>query len=105
MSAPACFIFHTTIHDREAIAPYLASAMATVTAFGGRRLLMGGPATAVEGKAPEGLTVILEFPSKATAEAWYASPAYQAILGIRLGASTSDAYLVETVAQSIIRPE
>lgn len=98
MSVPAYFIFHTTIHDREAIAPYLASAMATVTAFGGRRLLMGGPATAVEGDAPGGMTVILEFPDKATAEAWYASPAYQAILGIRLGASTSDAYLLEAVA-------
>lgn len=98
MSAPAYFIFHTTIHDREAIAPYLAQALATVTAFGGRRLLMGGPATAIEGKVPEGLTVILEFPDKATAEAWYASPAYQAILGIRLGASKSDAYLVEAVA-------
>lgn len=98
MSAPAYFIFHTTIHDREAIAPYLATAMTTVTAFGGRRVLMGGPATVVEGEAPEGMTVILEFPSKATAEAWYASPVYQAILGIRLGASRSDAYLVEAVA-------
>lgn len=98
MSAPAYFIFHTTIHDREAIAPYLASAMETVAPFGGRRLLMGGPATAVEGEAPEGITVILEFPSKAAAEAWYASPVYQAILGIRLGSSTSDAYLVESLA-------
>ncbi|WP_370677159.1 DUF1330 domain-containing protein [Pleomorphomonas sp. PLEO] len=98
MSAPAYFIFHTTIDDHEAIAPYLASAMATVTAFGGRRLLMGGPATAVEGEAPAGMTVILEFPGKAAAEAWYASPVYQEIIGIRLGASTSDAYLVEAVA-------
>ena len=98
MSAPAYFIFHTTIHDREAIAPYLASAMATVTAFGGRRVLMGGLATAVEGGAPQGMTVILEFPDKPTAEAWYASPEYQAILGIRLAASKSDAYLVESVA-------
>jgi uncharacterized protein (DUF1330 family) len=98
MTAPASFIFHTTIHDRGAIAPYLAAAMETVAAFGGRRILMSGPAFPVEGKAPEGLTVILEFPSKAIAEAWYASPAYQAILGIRLGASTSIAYLVEAIA-------
>ena len=34
--------------------------------------------------APEGMTVILEFPDRPTAEAWYASPAYQAILGHRL---------------------
>lgn len=98
MSAPAYVIFHTIIHDQEAMAPYLASAMGTVAPFGGRRLLMGGPATAVEGEAPEGLTVILEFPSRAAAEAWYASPEYQAIVGIRLGASKSDAYLVEAVA-------
>lgn len=98
MSTPAYFIFHTTIHDREAIAPYLATAMTTVTAFGGRRLLIGGPATAVEGDAPEGMTVILEFSDKATAEAWYASPEYQAIVGIRLGASKSVAYFVEAVA-------
>lgn len=42
--------------------------------------------------------VIVEFPDKATADAWYASPEYQAILGIRLGASQSDAYLIEAVA-------
>jgi uncharacterized protein (DUF1330 family) len=98
MSAPACFIFHTTIHDRERIAPYLATAMSTVTAFGGRRVLMGGPATPVEGEVPEGVTVILEFPDKATAEAWYASPDYQAILGLCLASSQSIAYLVEAVA-------
>lgn len=54
MSAPAYFIFHITIHDRAAIAPNLNTAMATVIAHGGRRVLMSGPATAVEGKAPGG---------------------------------------------------
>jgi uncharacterized protein (DUF1330 family) len=98
MSAPAYFIFHTTIHDHERIAPYLATAMSTVKAFGGRRVLMGGPATPVEGEAPKGMTVILEFPDKATAEAWYASPDYQAILGLRLSSSDSIAYLVEAAA-------
>ena len=66
-----------------------------MTAFGGRRLLMGGPATAVEGTAPEGMTVILEFPDRATAEAWYASPGYQAILPLRTNNSHSAAFIVE----------
>lgn len=98
MSVPAFFIFHTTIHDHARIAPYLAEAMATVTAFAGRRVLIGGPATAVEGEAPEGMTVILEFPDRPTAEAWYASPAYQAILGHRLASTKGCAYLVEAAA-------
>lgn len=98
MSTPAWFVFHVTIKDHDGLAPYSAEVGETVVAFGGRRILMGGPAAPVEGDAPEGLMVVLEFPDRSTAEAWYNSPAYQAILGHRLASTTGCAYLVEAAA-------
>lgn len=41
--------------------------------------------------------VVLEFPSRASAEAWYASDAYQAVLSIRLSSSRSQFIIVDAV--------
>lgn len=98
MSKPAYFVFHVTIHDRAGLEPYSARVGATVAAFGGRRLLLGGSAVPVEGEAPDGAMVVLEFPDRAAAEAWYASPDYQAILSYRHAATDGRAYLVEAAA-------
>ena len=42
-------------------------------------------------------TVIIEFPSRADAEAWYASKAYQEILPIRRESMDANAVLVDGV--------
>jgi uncharacterized protein (DUF1330 family) len=100
MSAPAYFVFEFTITDREGFAPYAAKVAETVAAFGGRRVVMGGKVRPVEGDAPKGSIVVLAFPDMTTAEAWYASPNYQAILGYRLASATGNAWLVEGVSPS-----
>lgn len=97
MSTPAYFVFEVTITDREGFAPYAAKVEDTIVAFGGRRVVMGGKIRPVEGEAPKGVIVVLAFPDMTAAEAWYASPAYQAILGYRLAAATGNAWLVEGV--------
>lgn len=42
-------------------------------------------------------TVIVEFPSRAMAEAWYQSPAYQKVLPLRLNSTTSNVIIVDGV--------
>jgi uncharacterized protein (DUF1330 family) len=49
----------------------------------------------MEGEMPGQRTVVIEFPDRATAEAWYNSPAYQKILPIRLANSTGAMIIVD----------
>jgi uncharacterized protein (DUF1330 family) len=56
----------------------------TLAPFGGRPLIVADRAEALEGDWRPYRLVVLEFPSVEQARAWYASPAYQEILPIRL---------------------
>ncbi len=98
MSQPAYFVIEVKIHDPEAIKPYQAQVAATYQPFGGERIVAGGVPEAIEGEPPLPRIVILRFPSLEQAHAWHDSPAYQAILGHRLAAAESRAWLVEGVA-------
>ena len=44
----------------------------------------------VEGNWPFTRTVLIEFPSKELARAWYESDEYQAVVGLRHGSATSN---------------
>jgi len=68
---------------------YRDKVVATVEAFGGRFLVRGGDPSLLEGDPPHGRAVILEFDSPEQAQAWYDSPAYQAILTLRLRNATT----------------
>ena len=48
----------------------------------------------VEGSWPFTRTVLIEFPSKELARAWYESDEYQAVVGLRHGAATSNLVIV-----------
>ena len=51
----------------------------------------------LEGEWPHERTVVLEFPSREKAEAWYHSPAYQKILPLRLRCMTSNFVIMDGV--------
>jgi uncharacterized protein (DUF1330 family) len=68
---------------------YRDKVLATVEAFGGRFLIRGGDSRLLEGEEPLGPVVVLEFDSQERAMAWYNSPAYQAILPLRLRNATT----------------
>ena len=81
-AVPAYVVVSVDITDPEGYQSYLPGAGAAVQAHGGR-LLAADPDTAViEGSAGQ-MTVILEFPEKAAAEAWYSSPEYQGVVHLR----------------------
>jgi uncharacterized protein (DUF1330 family) len=78
------------------IVAYLQKIDETLAPFGGRFLIHGGPAEQLEGTWTGDL-IVVEFPDKDSARAWYASPAYQDILPLRTEHSKGDVILVEGV--------
>ena len=83
----------------DAIIEYLQRIDATLEPFGGRYIVHGDRPTVLEGTW-SGDLVILSFPARQSAEAWYASPAYQAILALRTDNSRGDVVLVDGVDES-----
>lgn len=79
-----------------AIVEYLERIDATLTPFGGRFLVHGAQAEVVEGEWP-GHLVVIAFPDLARARAWYASPAYQAILRLRTDNADCVALIIDGV--------
>jgi uncharacterized protein (DUF1330 family) len=75
---------------------YIERIQDTMNPFGGRFLVHNATVDVIEGRWP-GTVVIIEFPDAAQARAWYESPAYQAILPLRLRHIEGDAILVTGV--------
>ena len=90
-------IVQETIKDQAKFDEYRAGVMATLKDFGGKFVVRGGTLTVVEGSWPHARTVIIEFASRAAAEGWYQSPAYQKILPLRLGSADGNFVIVDGV--------
>ena len=88
-------IANVDVTNPEAYADYARQVPATIEQYGGRYLVRGGEQVTKEGEAPLPRTVILEFPSLEQAQAWYDSPEYQGVVGIRHANATNKVYLVE----------
>ena len=78
------------------IVTYLEAIDATLAPFGGRFVIHGGPREALEGACDKDL-IVIAFPDRAAATGWYASPAYRAILPLRLQNSRGAIFLIEGV--------
>lgn len=70
------------VNDRDGYKEYLAAVGPIIAAHGGRVLVAGSGATAVEG-SPGEITIVLEFPTRDALERWYNCQEYQAIIGLR----------------------
>jgi uncharacterized protein (DUF1330 family) len=79
----AYVIVHVNVSNPEAYPEYARQVPASLAPFGGEFLVRGGETTVVEGEMPYARHVVIRFPDRASAEAWYASPDYQRILAIR----------------------
>jgi uncharacterized protein (DUF1330 family) len=97
MTLPAYAVAHLrTVEVGPAITDYLARIDATLAPFDGRFLIHGARPEPLEGDFP-GHLVVIAFPDRARARAWYASPAYQAILPLRTAHSDGVAFLIDGV--------
>ncbi|MFO1086842.1 MAG: DUF1330 domain-containing protein [Reyranellaceae bacterium] len=84
-----------TVKDEAKFAEYRQHVPATIEPFGGKFVVRGGGFTIVEGEWPHPRLVIIEFPSRAAAEGWYRSDAYQKVIGLRLDSTTGNLIIVD----------
>ena len=75
---------------------YLEKVEATFAPYGGKWLVLGQHDEVLEGAWP-GSVVLMEFPDRDSANAWYHSAAYQEILHLRTDNAISDLVLVDQV--------
>ena len=80
---PAYVISRVQIRDADAMRRYVDEAPATVSAFGGRYHFRGSNVEALEGTWEHDRLVVLEFPTKADALAWYESDLYRPLRSLR----------------------
>jgi uncharacterized protein (DUF1330 family) len=78
------------------IVEYLERIDATLAPFGGHFIVHGGDFELLEGSWPGNL-IVIEFPDREQARAWYDSPAYQAVVTLRTGSSDSDVIMIDGV--------
>ncbi len=86
------------IRDHDAMNDYVARVTDTVTAFGGRYVVVGGPWQIVEGDWHPTYPVLIEFPSLERAHEWYSSKLYAPLRDLRHAASVSDAVFFDGAA-------
>jgi len=80
------------ITDPAAYEAYRASVPDIIAAHGGRILVRGGDPQPLDGTMPQRRFVVVEFDSPEAARTFYYSGAYQAVLPVRLDASTSSGF-------------
>jgi uncharacterized protein (DUF1330 family) len=80
-----------------AIVEYLERIDSTLEAFDGHFVVHGDQGEAIEGEWP-GFLIVIEFPNRDQARAWYGSEGYQAILPLRLQNADGEVILVDTVS-------
>lgn len=84
-------IFTEDVTDRDRMNAYAQAAVPTVLGSGGTPVIAGPADDVIEGEWHGNQTVVIEFESVEAARAWYNSEAYQAVVGERHAAATSNA--------------
>ena len=91
----AYLIAQIQIDDREEYGRYEAGFMDIFSQFGGKLLSVDEDPETLEGGWSFTRTVLIEFPAKEDAMAWYDSDAYQALKQHRLAASAANLIMIE----------
>ena len=84
-----------TVNDQAMFDVYRKEVPGTLLPFGGNFIARGGHLTALEGAWPHPRLVIIEFPSRAAAEAWYGSDDYKKIISLRHTSSVGNLVMVD----------
>lgn len=93
----AYVIAQVEITDPQAFERYRAEVPATLAAFGGRFIVRGGASETLEGDWQPKRLVIIEFPDRATAKAWWASQAYAGPKALRQRSARTELIVIDGV--------
>lgn len=94
----AYIISRVSISDSDAMQDYMADAPESVYAYGGRYLVRTGDIEALEGEAAYERVVVVEFPDKEKALAWYNSEDYREMRDLRW--RSADAHIICVPAEA-----
>lgn len=96
-AVPAYAIGHLrSVQATDSIIKYLEQIDSTLEPFEGRFLVHGASPTVLEGQWIGDL-IVIGFPDRARAEAWYHSAAYQRILELRTSSSEGEILIIDGV--------
>ncbi len=82
----------------DAIVAYLEAIDSTLAPYDGHFVIHGGAKEKLEGPC-RGDLIVIAFPGREAAHAWYRSPAYQAILPLRRHNAQGDVFLIDGVGR------
>jgi uncharacterized protein (DUF1330 family) len=91
----AYIIGQITITDPDHYREYAKHTPRLIATHGGRFLVRGGDKTILEGGADARRVVVIEFPDRAAAEAFYNAPDYSGVRAIRMAASEGQLMIVD----------
>jgi uncharacterized protein (DUF1330 family) len=94
---PAYVLAEIEITNPEGYKEYTTQVPATIAKYGGRFVVRGGKATALEGEWPERRRVLIEFPDVAAARKWFDSPEYEKPKAMRQANSKGRLLLLEGI--------
>jgi uncharacterized protein (DUF1330 family) len=90
-------IVNVTVRDPVQYEEYRRLATPTVSDYGGRYLVRGGPVDVREGHWKPSRLVVLEFPTVERAHAWWDSPEYAPAKAIRQSCADTQLVIIEGV--------
>ena len=93
----AYVIYQGEVFDPVRYDEYKVKAAESILAAGGRYVVRGGDVEVLEGDAPAGRTVILEFPTREAAVDWYRGDTYREVRKLREGAARANMYVIDGV--------
>ena len=93
----AYIIGRITVEDPDRYPDYTDETPALIAKHGGRFVVRGGAPATLEGPEETRRIVVIEFPSRAAAEAFYNDPDYEAVRAIRWEAAVSELIIVDGV--------
>ena len=94
----AYVISEVEVRDAAAFEAYRTIAAKAIAQYGGRYLVRGGAASAIEGGPLPKTIIVVEFPTMERLREWYASPEYAEALKARQTAIDRRLIFVEGVA-------
>jgi uncharacterized protein (DUF1330 family) len=94
---PAYVIVDVSIHDPEEYEKYKKLTPATIAAFNGRFVVRGGDVTTMEGEWTPERIVVLEFPTREIATAWWHSDTYSDAKTIRQRSAHTKMIMVDGI--------
>jgi uncharacterized protein (DUF1330 family) len=92
---PAYLIANIRVNDAERYKEYVAAVPVLIAKHGGRYRVRGGETTVLEGGWSPDRLVVLEFPDRAAALAFYDDPAYAPFKALRQSIADSSLTLVD----------